>query len=538
MQTARTVLEQKIRERRQTLQEFAESVDRFARERGEPGTLSVRHLQRLVAGSGSSSRSSGRLRPATARLLEAIFELDVDVLLSPPAQADDVAADRGAPLASAGSSRPATAGAGVQTPEARIDLAQSFAWLDDRCGWEPESARRQVTTRVGALNTDDLLVRTATRRKIGRSQIAAAVSDYYEPEQHGARLYRARSSGRDLTTSVLTADRWLDIACPLGNGDDKLVWSGDAAQGMEGVPVEHAVDRLAETTAVGVRMENAPLYRLLEVEVQPGRISAKVACVPFVEYAMTMDLLENELVDALADGSSRSDQLQLRGHYLPDISSALDLSGRLCAGGVLALCAIARPADPFRGERDFALVVQQRSAHVLNATNRLSVIPKGFHQPMTDVNADARLASTLLRELEEELFGRSDVDNTLDGERAAAPLHPARLSEPMRWLTADAARMRMECTGFGINLVSGNFEFACLVIIDDEEFWSRYGGEIEVNWEASGLQLFSSLDADLVSQLMSDESWSNEGLFALAQGLRRLSAIGDERVRLEPVEHA
>jgi hypothetical protein len=536
MQTARTVLEQKIWERRLTLQEFAEYVDRFARERGEPGTLSVRHLQRLVAGSGSSGRPPGNLRPATARLLEAIFDVDIDVLLATPARSADVAADEGAVLVGAMSGRAAPT-PGVQTPEARIDLAQSFAWLDERSGWAPESTRRQVTARLGSLSTDDLLVRKARRRKVGRSRIAAAVADYYEPERQGSRLYRVRCAERELTTSVLTADRWLDIACPLGNGADKLVWSGDAAGGSGDVPVDQAVDRLAEATAAGVRVANAPLYRLLDVDVGPGRINGKVGCVPFVEYAMTMDLLENELVDALAD-ESPTDDLHLRSRYLPDLGSAFDLPGRLCAGGVLALCAIARPAGPYRGERDFALVVQQRSDHVLNATNQLSVIPKGFHQPMTDVNADAQLTSTLLRELEEELFGRSDVDSTLDGTCAAAPLHPARMSEPLRWLTADPTRMRVVCTGFGINLVSGNFEFPCLVVIDDEEFWTHYGGEIEANWEAAGLQLFSSLDAELIGQLMSDESWSNEGLFALAQGLRHLSATGDERVRLEPVEHA
>ncbi|TWG07575.1 hypothetical protein FHU35_11192 [Saccharopolyspora dendranthemae] len=241
---------------------------------------------------------------------------------------------------------------------------------------------------------------------------------------------------------------------------------------------------------------------------------------PFIEYAVSMDLLENELIDTLA--ASTPDQLPMRDHYLPNLYSVLDFTGRLCAGGVLALCAIARPSDPYRGEKDFALVVQQRSSHVLNAAQRLSVIPKGFHQPMTDLHADAQLASTLMRELEEELFGRQDVDNTVGGACAAAPLHPGRMSEPMRWLMADESRIRMECTGFGLNLVSGNYEFACLLVIEDDEFWTRYGGEIEANWETSGLRLYSSLDHVLVSDLVTNESWSNEGLFAFLQGIRSL----------------
>ncbi len=110
----------------------------------------------------------------------------------------------------------------------------------------------------------------------------------------------------------------------------------------------------------------------------------------------------------------------------------------------------------------------------------------------------------------------------------------------MKWLTAEAGRLRVECTGFGLNLVSGNYEFAGLVVIEDEEFWRRFGGQVEANWEASGLRLYSSLDGELVEELVEElvgqEAWSNEGLFALLQGLRRLREIGGGRVELPAVE--
>ncbi len=68
----RTVLEQRIRERRQTFEEFATFAEQFAVEHGEPGTLSVRHLQRLVAGRHPDGRPIAQVRPAAARLLERI----------------------------------------------------------------------------------------------------------------------------------------------------------------------------------------------------------------------------------------------------------------------------------------------------------------------------------------------------------------------------------------------------------------------------------------------------------------------------------
>lgn len=97
MRPYRTVLEQKIRERRMTLEEFVTYAENFAREHGEPGTLSLRHLQRLVAGKGPKGQPLGPVRPATARLLERIFEMDNSELLSSPmrvvAPPDDDAAE-------------------------------------------------------------------------------------------------------------------------------------------------------------------------------------------------------------------------------------------------------------------------------------------------------------------------------------------------------------------------------------------------------------------------------------------------------------
>lgn len=80
----RTVLEREIWQRRLTLEGFAEFAETFAREYGEPGTLSYRHLRRLVARRGENGKALGRVRPDTARLLERIFGTSIDVLLSAP----------------------------------------------------------------------------------------------------------------------------------------------------------------------------------------------------------------------------------------------------------------------------------------------------------------------------------------------------------------------------------------------------------------------------------------------------------------------
>lgn len=76
---SRTLLEARIRQRCMTFDEFAQHAEAFARDNHEPGTLSLRHLQRLVSGQGAAT-----LRPATARLLERLLGEPITDLLAPP----------------------------------------------------------------------------------------------------------------------------------------------------------------------------------------------------------------------------------------------------------------------------------------------------------------------------------------------------------------------------------------------------------------------------------------------------------------------
>lgn len=519
MREFRTLLEQKIWERRQTFEEFAEFAEVFAREHGEPGSVSARHVQRLAGGRGPGGRPLGPVRPATARLLERIFGVSVDELLSPPAVPESVVEqldDETAQLAdSAGAER-----------------------MGEIAGWLPDSTRRRVAARLDRLDLGQVRDRGSRLRRVGRSQLAHALAGYYADRAATHQPFEATVEGQPVLTSVLTRPEWLDLALPLGADTDRVVLVDVELDGVGQIGNEHpAVDRLAEAAAMCVRMTNKPLYRLLDVDIRDGVISGSVGLAFFGVYALTMDLLEGELADVLtASRPARVGDLPLRDRHLPDLSSVLDLQGRLCAGGVASLCAIARPADAYRGPADYALLVQERSGQVVNAAGRLAVIPKGFHEPLSDLRADARIGATLRREMEEELFGRAEVDSTNGASRAVAPMHPGRLSRPMRWLLDAPRRLRTECTGFGLNLVSGNYEFAGLIVIEDDEFWSRFGGDIEANWESSGLQLYSSLDGELVSKLIKDESWTNEGLFAFLQGLRRLREIGGSRVGLPAVE--
>ena len=91
-------------------------------------------------------------------------------------------------------------------------------------------------------------------------------------------------------------------------------------------------------------------------------------------------------------------------------------------------------------------------------------------------------------------------------------------------------------TGFGINAMTGCFEFASLIVINDTDWWDEFGGAIQANWETEGMRRYSSLDYHQVAALLSDPAWSNEGLFAFCQAIRRLTQVGGDRVNLPTIE--
>jgi hypothetical protein len=413
--------------------------------------------------------------------------------------------------------------------------------LDEHTGREPGTARRHVASRLARLDVRYLHDRASLRARIGQRDIAESLGGYYREPGSAYGRYRARfGEGSEIITSVLTHPGWLDLDRPLTPASDRLSLTNvtaDRDMWLDEQAADAAAQRLAEILAADTRFTDMPSYRLLDISVSEGEITGTLGLTHFVRYALTMDLLEGELADALTAGlSPRPGSLPLRDRYLRNLASVLGVASRLCAGGPLALCAFARPTDPYRGPADYVLLIQERSGNVVNAAHRLAVIPKGFHQPMTDFRTDARIGATLRREMEEELFGREDTDNTLAEPHVADPMHPSRLSEPMRWLMGNPDFWKIECTGFGLNLVSGNFEVACLIVVDNEDFWLRYGGQIEANWESMMVRQYSSLDSESIQELSRDPAWSNEGLFAFLQGLRRLKHLGGNRVDIPEIE--
>jgi hypothetical protein len=459
--------------------------------------LSLRQLDRWFAGELTKPP-----RPSVSLVAETEFGYPVDVLLAPESEAPTIG-----PLAT------------VSTRQLRT--SDFVAWIADHAGYPLADVYAAVTEAADRLGAEPFAVQAHAERARAsqtRADLASAVHSCYGGSSG---FYPAAVADTTVSLSMLVEPGWLDLAIPLD--DDHQQFQLDrfstAARPSRLTPVgvQAAIERLASVEAGDTILLDNPLYQMLSLDLTAGRVGGRLGLATFADYALTGDLLEGELLESMAAGSKQGPRtsLPLRDLYLPNKRAALAFDERVCAGGPACLLAIARPDD-------YLLLVQKRSGRVVNVAGRLAVIPKALHQPMNN-DQETSLSTTVDRELEEELLGRADLEQiTVEDGRRAAPRHPEALSEPMRWLVDHRDAYQVETSAFGIKMLTGNYEFACLIIIEDPAWWDRYGYRVAANWEAARVLCYSSRDRDGLAQLAADPSWSNEGLFALLEGLRRL----------------
>jgi hypothetical protein len=513
-QTEGTLLKALIDEKPLTVPETLRVLEQRAKDMKEVGySLSERSLRRWLAGNDSTRPGRQHIR-----VLECEFRYPIEALLAPD-------------------NRPEGERLPEEEPHQDQDLTTGdfINWVVEHSALDYPAAYRAVAENVARLATESAATRAQSahlRSRVERSQIADAVIEYYGED---AGFYSVRFGQAVLTLSVLTTPEWVGLRVPLGGDAEscRLIDYGDGPTvRLSDSQAQLALERLARAEVAGTVMVNNPLYRLASFDVDADCVTATFGRTEFASYALTADLLETELRHLLEKGprGDRVAKKPLRDAWLPTVERGLAFGERVCVGGTVCLVAIADGTE-------YHMLVQERSSRVVNVAGALAVIPKAFHQPLVDPFGETRISTTIEREMEEELLGRPDLEQrSLDSSLKAAPLHPMNASAPMQWLHEHPDAWRMECTGFGINMVTGNYELSCLVVIHDPTWWADFGYLIGANWEAAKIHRCSSVDGDGLERLVSDPRWSNEGLFAFLEGMRRLAELDPGRVRAPVVE--
>ncbi|MEM9656115.1 MAG: hypothetical protein AAGA65_28770 [Actinomycetota bacterium] len=373
------------------------------------------------------------------------------------------------------------------------------------------------------------LEREFQQRNLTCDDLTAAVVSYYDADE--SRYWQTTVGGETLRLPLLIRPEWTGLNVDLNSQPSgEFDVSAHGAIGPVDEPMfDAAVERLADAEANQKVLYDNPIYRLVDTRSPDGDFRLRFGSARFADFALGCGLMEAELARFLTAGGGTP----IRDTLLPSVAAAEDLMGYVCAGGPVGLFAVARPAEGTRPP-DYALLLQVRGAQVMDLSGRLSTIPKGWHQPVSEIAAQSDLRATLLRELEEELLGAEELELiTAESRRTADPLHARARSAALEPFLHQTKGYHLRLAGFGLNLLAGTFEAPCLVAIDDENWWQDNGHLVTGNWETSGIEVHSSADADGVARLIRDPRWVSEGLFSLVEGLRCLAEVGDpDRVAL------
>ena len=136
-----------------------------------------------------------------------------------------------------------------------------------------------------------------------RSDLADAVAAYYDLPAGDASLYRARVGSDELTLSLLTRPR---LARRSGaariSTHEQIAFEPDlgADVQLDDATTRAAIARLAEVEVTDTVMVNSPIYRLMSIDLEAGALRGTVTLSDYASYALTADLMELELVDAVA----------------------------------------------------------------------------------------------------------------------------------------------------------------------------------------------------------------------------------------------
>lgn len=332
-------------------------------------------------------------------------------------------------------------------------------------------------------------------------------------------------------TSVYTSGKRIGMRAALGGVRCKL------ERNLKALPPPAPLTRQYAEKVRGrlkdVVLEDNPLYRLVNVTFQ-GPLTATFTEDRYLNYRFTTGLLEDELVDVMlqsaAAGVSKK-QYPLRNLLLPDIGALVNCSARCCAGGLGCVFALART-----DEEDFLIPIERRSKFVGDGRGMLAVLPKGIHQAEIGHSVESEIEWSVYRELAEEVFGKPERQHQPRHDYYMRQGHPLYIPA-VAYFREQKRNCYQEMVGFGLNAVSGNYEFAILLAVHAEKYYDVFERELEFkHWEWDKWIPVSTRDPDHIKEVLLDKALCSESVFHLAEGLLRLAELEPRRVRLPKIE--
>lgn len=358
---------------------------------------------------------------------------------------------------------------------------------------------------------------------------------------HGlSRFALSLGTATEVATTIVGSPSFLDFHLPLLPTTERHHLLTDPKPTSK-LDDKTAARILAEANARGLRLWDQPIYRLHDFSLQNDSIVATFSLDQFMRYRLGIGALLDETIQALIDAdcnintilTDRPRYLPLREQFLPTSLSIAQFRERMCAGGIHVTMAFQRP-DP---HDDYVIPIQRRSRVTSEGQDMISVLPQAFHQPTVDPQHEVNLQESFYREVYEELFG---------GEEAVSGLRRLQYdwykheSPQVKWFAEHPNEFRLVLTGFGLNMISGNYEFSLLCVVRSPAYWNEYGHKMITNWEADALStpLISSRDREGIERLILQPQWTGSGLFSFARGLYYLAALEPGKVSLPQMKCA
>lgn len=351
-------------------------------------------------------------------------------------------------------------------------------------------------------------------------------------------MFTVTVDGQTIASALATRPSWLNLQARLDTESCKLssapaISPEHQLQDIEPMHVKKLRERLKQLQP---KMWQADIYRLTHVDISDDHIVAEFAISDFMSHMDVNGLISLETEEALIDAGLDVKEVVRRADRVLPIREAVmgsggqieDLTSRLCAVGVSVLFATARPSP----HNDYVFYTVRRSTRVALGPGMLAPVPQGIHQPLDDRFNNSSISDTVYRELYEELFRGKEV---MHGGRQFHHRWFLDQSPALRWIHDNAKKCTQEIICCGYNLMTGNCEFGVLIAIHDPTFWITFESEMATNWESTVYGVYSTKDAERITDLLLNPELVREGRAVVVEGLQRLREIDGSRVALPSI---